>query len=104
MEKLSIVLLVALMLAGCSHVEDNKDYKAPLEIATEQSEYIMECIVNKDKEGLKSIFSKHVAETHDLDEEIDECTAQKIRRKLDNEIERYMPKEIIFPSLPQLVR
>ena len=31
-----------------------------------------------------------------MDEEIDECTAQKIRRKLDNEIERYMPKEVIF--------
>ena len=31
-----------------------------------------------------------------MDEEIDECTAQKIRRKLDNEIERHMPKEIIF--------
>ena len=31
-----------------------------------------------------------------LDEDIDECVAQKIRRKLDNEIERYMPKEVIF--------
>ena len=31
-----------------------------------------------------------------MDEEIDECTAQKIRRKLDNEIERHMPKEVIF--------
>ena len=31
-----------------------------------------ECIVNKDKEGLKSVFSKHIAETHDLDKEIDE--------------------------------
>ena len=31
-----------------------------------------------------------------LEEDIDECTVQKIRRKLDNEIERYMPKEIIF--------
>ena len=31
-----------------------------------------------------------------LEEEIDECTVQKIRRKLDNEIERYMPKEVIF--------
>ena len=31
-----------------------------------------------------------------MDEEIDECEVQKIRRKLDNEIERYMPKEIIF--------
>ena len=31
-----------------------------------------------------------------MDEEIDECAVQKIRRKLDNEIERYMPKEVIF--------
>ena len=31
-----------------------------------------------------------------MDEDIDECTTQKIRRKLDNEIERYMPKEVIF--------
>lgn len=31
-----------------------------------------------------------------IDEDIDECTAQKIRRRLDNEIERYMPKEVIF--------
>ena len=31
-----------------------------------------------------------------LNEDIDECAVQKIRRKLDNEIERYMPKEIIF--------
>ena len=31
-----------------------------------------------------------------MDEEIDECTVQKIRRKLDNEIEKHMPKEIIF--------
>ena len=31
-----------------------------------------------------------------LEEDIDEYAVQKIRRKLDNEIERYMPKEIIF--------
>jgi stage II sporulation protein AA (anti-sigma F factor antagonist) len=31
-----------------------------------------------------------------LNEDIDECAVQKIRRKLDNEIERYMPKEVIF--------
>lgn len=31
-----------------------------------------------------------------LDEEIDECEVQKIRRRLDNEIESYMPKEVIF--------
>ena len=32
----------------------------------------MECVVNKNKEGLKSVFSKYIAETHDLDKEIDE--------------------------------
>lgn len=31
-----------------------------------------------------------------INEDIDEYSAQKIRRKLDNEIERYMPKEVIF--------
>ena len=31
-----------------------------------------------------------------INEDIDECCVQKIRRRLDNEIERYMPKEIIF--------
>ncbi len=40
------------------------------------------------KEDKQLIFEIH--------EDIDECVAQKIRRKLDNEIERYMPKEVIF--------
>ena len=31
-----------------------------------------------------------------MNEDIDECVVQKIRRRLDNEIERYMPKEVIF--------
>ena len=31
-----------------------------------------------------------------IDGDIDECYSQKIRRRLDNEIERYMPKEVIF--------
>ena len=31
-----------------------------------------------------------------LEQDIDECAVQKIRRKLDNEIERFMPKEVIF--------
>lgn len=31
-----------------------------------------------------------------INEDIDEYCAQKIRRRLDNEIERYMPKEIVF--------
>lgn len=31
-----------------------------------------------------------------LTEEIDECSVQKIRRKADYEIERHMPKKVIF--------
>ena len=31
-----------------------------------------------------------------INEDIDECCVQKIRRRLDNEIERYMPKKILF--------
>lgn len=31
-----------------------------------------------------------------LTEEIDECTVQKIRRKADYEIERHMPRKVIF--------
>ena len=31
-----------------------------------------------------------------LTEEIDECSVQKIRRKADYEIERYMPRKVIF--------
>lgn len=31
-----------------------------------------------------------------INEDVDECCVQKIRRILDNEIERYMPKEVIF--------
>lgn len=44
--------------------------------------------------------SKYIKEDKQLifkmNEEIDECEVQKIRRKLDNEIERHMPKEVIF--------
>ena len=29
-------------------------------------------------------------------DEIDDCSVQKIRRKADYEIERYMPKKVIF--------
>ena len=41
-----------------------------------------------EKENKRLIFEIH--------EDIDECVAKKIRRKLDNEIERYVPKEVIF--------
>ena len=72
LKRLVILFLAVLMLTGCSYIDGDEDYQPPLEIATEQSKYIMECIVNKDKEGLKSVFSKHIAQTHDLDKEIDE--------------------------------
>lgn len=32
----------------------------------------------------------------EITEEIDHHLAEKIRRKMDNEIERYMPKKVIF--------
>ena len=32
----------------------------------------------------------------EITEEIDHHTTEKIRRKMDNEIERYLPKKIIF--------
>lgn len=31
-----------------------------------------------------------------LTEEIDHCIAEELRRKVDYEIERYMPKKVIF--------
>ena len=40
------------------------------------------------KEDKKLVFK--------INEDIDECCAKKIRRRLDSEIERYMPKEVIF--------
>jgi len=76
LKHLVFILLVMVVLTGCSLInkdEDEKEeYQSPMEYSTEQSEYIMECIVNKDKEGLKSVFSKQVSKTHDLDKEIDE--------------------------------
>ena len=44
-------------------------------MARRQGEEIMEYVVNKDKEGLKSMFSEYVSQTHDLDKEIDEFFA-----------------------------
>ncbi|MFR1739861.1 MAG: anti-sigma factor antagonist [Clostridia bacterium] len=32
----------------------------------------------------------------EIEEDIDECCVQKIRRRIDNEIQRYMTKEVIF--------
>ena len=72
MKNLKIMLLMVLTLTGCSFMDGEEEYQTPKEYATEQAEYIMECIVNQDKEGLKSVFSKYISQTHDLDKEIDE--------------------------------
>ena len=46
---------------------------------------------------MESIYQKKDKKLiFEISEDIDECVVQKIRRKLDNEIERYMPKEVIF--------
>lgn len=46
---------------------------------------------------MKSLYQKKDKRLiFEMSEDIDECIVQKIRRKLDNEIERYMPKEVIF--------
>ena len=46
---------------------------------------------------MESFFQKEDTQlVFKINEDIDEYCAQKIRRRLDNEIERYMPKEIIF--------
>lgn len=46
---------------------------------------------------MESIYQKEDKQLiFKINEDIDECCVQKIRRRLDNDIEKYMPKEIIF--------
>lgn len=46
---------------------------------------------------MKSIFiEKDKLLILKITEDIDECSVQKIRRKADNEIERFMPKRVIL--------
>ena len=46
---------------------------------------------------MKSIYEKENKRlTFEIHEEIDEYVVQNMRRRIDNEIERYMPKEFIF--------
>lgn len=46
---------------------------------------------------MESIYEKEDKQLiFEINEDIDECVVQKIRRRLDNEIERYMPKKVIF--------
>ena len=79
LQRFLIVLMVSacVLLQGCTKEDGNKgteekEYETPLMMARRQGEEIMEYVVKKDKEGLKSMFSEYVSETHDLDKEIDE--------------------------------
>ena len=69
---------ICVLLQGCTKEEsddnstEEKEYKTPLMMASRQGEEIMGYVVKKDKEGLKSMFSKYVTENYDLDKEIDE--------------------------------
>ena len=70
-----IIFLSMLLLCGCSNREygaREMEYVDIKEYSRIQAEEIIECVVRKDKEGLKSVFSKHISETHNLDKEIDE--------------------------------
>ena len=55
-------------------VEQNqeKEYDSPHLVAKQQSEDILECILNEDVEGLKSLFCPKFQNTHNLDDEIEE--------------------------------
>ena len=50
--------------------ESKRQYE--IEYVTEKGQYIMECVMNKYKEGVKKVFSKHVTEICNLDKEIDD--------------------------------
>ena len=65
------------LLQGCTKEDGNKgteekENETPSMMAKRQGEEIMGYVVKKDKEGLKSVFSKYVSDTHNLDKEIDE--------------------------------
>ena len=69
---------ICVLLQGCTKEEnkdddvEEKEYETPLMMARRQGGEIIEYVVNKDKEGLKSMFSKYVTQNNDLDKEIDE--------------------------------
>ncbi len=43
-----------------------------------------------------TFYKKDKQLVFEMEEEIDEYSAQNIKRRMDNEIQRYMPKEVIF--------
>ena len=43
-----------------------------------------------------TFYKKYKQLVFEMEEEIDEYSVQNIKRRMDNEIQRYMPKEVIF--------
>lgn len=65
-----VLFVTALTIAGgCG----NENYKTPDQQAKEMQVQIMECFKNKDKEKLKSLFSKYAIDNCNLDKQIDEA-------------------------------
>ena len=76
--KITMILSVMLLLTACNMTDEKTDgndeskRQYEIEYVTEKGQHIMECVVNNDKEGVKKVFSKHVAEICNLDKEIDD--------------------------------
>lgn len=74
LKKICIVIIsvTTLLLTGCNF--DGEEYKTPSQQAEELQSDIIECFINKDKETLKSYYSKYVIENYtNIDTQIDEA-------------------------------
>ena len=69
-----IMVVFSLVACGCKYTNSEKEdgYISATSYSKQQAEEIIKCVENRDKEGLKLVFSKQVSKTHDLDKEIDE--------------------------------
>ena len=64
-----------MLVSGCMFVnkenEENKDNITPRQYAEKQAEKLMQEIIKKDKEGIKSLFSKQMKQAQGFDKEIE---------------------------------
>lgn len=68
---LCLMLVMCFLFSGC--FGSNKKY-VPIEKQGKQmAEKIYDYFKNRDSEGLKSLFSEHIKETHDLDKELQDA-------------------------------
>lgn len=64
------LIISALIFTGCQIVENINNRTNASNVATEHAELVLKCFEEKNAEDLKSLFCSCVAETHDLDKEI----------------------------------